>query len=279
MKRREMLQTTLLTGAATALLAGAADDDSFAGIIDTNISLFHWPFRRLPLDETDKLVAKLRSLGVTSAFAGTFEGLLHRDLAAANTRLAEACSRYPELSPIGSINPVLPGWEHDLHRCVNDHRMPGIRLHPNYHGYSLDDARFHRLLESAAKVGLFVQVAVSMEDTRTQSALVSVPDADLSPLPDVLTKVKSARVQLLNFKPRAALLEPLTKLPNLFFDTALADGTDAVASLIAATGPERVLFGSHAPFLVPEGALIRVHESGLESGVLRSLLRANAERL
>jgi len=279
MKRREMLQTTLLTGAASALLAGAEEDDSFAGILDSNISLFHWPFRRLPLDETDKLVAKLRSLGVTSAFAGSFEGLLHRDLAAANGRLADACSRFPELRPIGSINPAQPGWERDLHRCAKEHRMPGIRLHPNYHGYSLDEAHFHRLLDEAAKAGLFVQVAVSMEDTRTQSALVTVPDVDLSSLPEVLAKVKDARVQLINFKPRGAILNTLTKHLNIFFDTALADGTDAVASLIATTGLDRVLFGSHAPFLIPEAALIRVHESDLDAGVLRSLLRANAERL
>jgi len=279
MKRREMLQTTLLTGAATALLAGAADDDSFAGIIDSNVSLFHWPFRRLPLDETDKLVAKLSSLGVTSAFAGTFEGLLHRDLAAANDRLAEACSRHQELSAIGSINPALPGWERHLDHCAKELRMPGIRLHPNYHSYSLDEEPFHRLLDEAAKAGLFVQIAVAMEDTRTQSALASVPDVDLSPLPEILAKAREARVQLLNFKPRSAILKSLTKLPNLLFDTALADGTDAIASLISATGPGRVLFGSHTPFLIPEAALIRVHESDLDAVTLRYLLRANAERL
>lgn len=283
MNRREILQTALLTGTAPALFAEAgmavAAEESFAGIVDSNVSLFHWPFRRLPLDETDKLVAKLNSLGVTSAMAGTFEGLLHRDLAAANARLAEACDSNPELVAIGSINPALPDWEQDLHRCATTHRMPGIRLHPNYHGYRLDDARFLRLLDEAAKAGLFVQLAVAMEDTRTQSALAAVPDVDLTPLPEGLVSAKSVRVQLLNFKPRGPILQALAALPNLFFDTAFADGTDAVASLIAATGPDRVLFGSDAPFLIPEAALIRVHESGLEPAILRSLLRANAERL
>lgn len=279
MKRREMLQTTLFTAASAAFPAGADDDEDFGGIIDSNVSLFHWPFRRIPLDDPGRLVAKLRSLGVTSAFAGTFEGLLHRDLSAANARLASVCSDHPELNAVGAINPALPGWEDDLHRCASLHGMPGIRLHPNYHGYRLDEPCFHRLLDEVVKAGVFVQLAVSMEDTRTQSALAAVPDVDLAALPAVLARTKTVRVQLLNYKPRGPLLPTLTALPNLFFDTALADGTDAVASLIDAAGPDRVLFGSHAPFLIPEAALIRVHESDPDAATLRLILRANAERL
>ncbi|MGV2337682.1 MAG UNVERIFIED_CONTAM: hypothetical protein LVR18_27560 [Planctomycetaceae bacterium] len=33
-------------------------------IVDTNISLFRWPFRRLPLDDTQELCTTLHSLGV-----------------------------------------------------------------------------------------------------------------------------------------------------------------------------------------------------------------------
>ena len=94
-----------------------------------------------------------------------------------------------------------------------------------------------------------------------------------------MAKVPGARVQLLNLRPGGSQLATLAKIPGLFFDTARADGTDGVASLLAATGPDRVLFGSHAPFLIPEAALIRVHESALDPGPLRAVLRDNAEAL
>ncbi|MCB1086587.1 MAG: hypothetical protein KDM63_06050, partial [Verrucomicrobiae bacterium] len=106
MKRRVLLQSAvagsaavLLRGPTAAVAAAATDDEAeaeagkFEGILDSNLSLFHWPFRRLPLDETETLIAKLRALGVTKALAGSFEAIFHRDLASANGRLAEECAR------------------------------------------------------------------------------------------------------------------------------------------------------------------------------------------
>lgn len=283
MKRRRLLQTTL-AGSATAMLSGGlttavGDDSSFAGIIDSNVSLFRWPFRRLPLDETEKLVAKLRTLGTVEAWAGSFECVFHRDLASANARLIEECARFPELIPVGTVNPALPGWERDLDRCIGEFGMNAIRLHPTVHGYSLKDARFREMLVGAKEAGLLVQLAVTLEDSRTQHESFATPDADLSPLVASLAKVRGARVQLLNLRPRRSHMVELAAVPNLLFDAARADGTDGVASLLSTVGSERVLFGTHAPFLIPEAALIRVHESALDPAPLRSVLRENAEKL
>ncbi len=282
MKRRALLETALAAGAASVIAprpGGIADEAPGLRIVDTNISLFDWPFRRLPLDDTDALLEKMRSLGIARAWAGSFEGLLHRDLAAVNRRLADACAPHPELVPIGSVNPGLPGWEDDLKRCAGEHGMPGIRLHPNYHGYSLDDPRFARLLEFAAEAGLLVQLAALLEDPRTQSTLLQVPDVDLAPLPATLTRLPGARVQLLNWRPRGDLLEKLAEIPGLTFDIARVEATDGVAALLKAVPRDRVLFGTHAPFLIPEASLIRVHESALDGETLTAVLGENAARI
>src|ERR1051325_7891142 len=63
--------------------------DSPPEIIDTNVHLFDWPFRRLKYAETKALVAKLRRHRIRQAWAGSFEGLLHKNLDGVNARLAE----------------------------------------------------------------------------------------------------------------------------------------------------------------------------------------------
>ena len=283
MNRRDVL--SFAAGAATSLLPSAirADDSGESSdfrVVDTNVSLFRWPFRRLPLDDAETLVRKFRLLGINQAWAGSFEGILHRDIASVNRRLVEACQQWPELIPIGSVNPELPDWEADLRRCWQDHNMPGIRLHPNYHGYSLNDPCFERLLELATSADRFVQIAAAVEDTRTQHPKLQVPEEDLAPLADVVRRVPGSRVQILNCRPRGAVLDQLSKTPGVFLDTARVDGTDGVPLLVKALPDGRVLFGSHSPFLSPEAALIRVHESGqLDKPTLSAVYSGNADNV
>jgi hypothetical protein len=93
------------------------------------------------------------------------------------------------LLPFGTVNPALPDWEEDLRRCHEKYRMPGIRLYPSYHNYTLRSPAVARLLEQAHKRGLIVQLAVRMEDPRVHLPVTRTPPLDLDPLPELLAAV------------------------------------------------------------------------------------------
>ena len=247
--------------------------------IDTNVTLFRWPFRRLPLDSTVKLHDRLRGLGMTEAWAGSFEGVFHRDLRTVNQRLVRRCERDSFFRPLGSVNLSLPDWKNDLMCCIHEHRMTGIRLHPNYHQYNIRDQNFHDLIRIAASENIVVQIAVALEDTRTQNPLAAVPDVDLAGLELALEKNDGAKVQLLNCRSLSGLPRELTSCDNIFFDTSRMDSTDGLARIMEEVPADRILYGSHAPLLITEAALIRVHESNLSVQDRAKVLYVNALRL
>jgi hypothetical protein len=249
-------------------------------MIDVNVSLGPWPFRRFPGDTPSDLVARLKQRGVKQAWAGSFEGIFHRDTGSANARLAKACETSGLLLPFGSINPASPGWREDLRRCHEVHRMPGIRLHPNYHGYTLADAAFGDVLRAARDRKLIVQLALNLEDERTQHPLMRIPALDPAPLAKAVTGAPGVNLVVLN-RTRLPAGDALAALARagVHFDFAMTEGVGAVADLISVVTAERLVFGSHAPFQYFESALLKLKESAVAGGQAAAILSANAGRL
>ena len=254
-------------------------------MIDTNVDLFPWPFRRLAGDEPADLVARLRQKGVTQASAGSNEALLQRDVSAVNTRLAAACRQHGPgfLVAFGTVNPKQPDWQEDFRRCREVHRMVGIRLHPDYHGYTLDEPFVSALFGLAASHKMVVQISYGSEDPRTQFPLMMVPPVNLTALPGLVRSNPGLRVQVLNLGhwggPGVTHMNELLKLDNVYFDIAMTEHVGGVGELIASTSPSRVVFGTHYPFLYFESALLKVQEAGLTPDQAHAVLEDNARTL
>lgn len=285
MHRRRFLTHTAAT-LATALAARAASSPpKSSGLIDTNVSLSHWPTRHSWAADATQLVAKLRKHEVASAWTANFDAALQTDIAAANARLADACARHGGgiLQPVGTINPTYPDWAEDLRRCQESHGMAAIRLFPNYHGYQLDDPRFAQLLDAAAKRGLLVQIALSIEDDRSQNPALQAAPVAVAPLPDVLATLPSSRVMLLNAFSRViggnnAMLRRLTEA-GVIFEIATLELAAGIESMLKSVPGIRLCFGSHSPFYYFEAALLKLHESALTSEQLAAIRQGHAAAL
>jgi uncharacterized protein len=280
--RRGFLKGSLASAASAPLLESQAP--GAVPIVDTHVYLSRWPTRRMLGDQAPELVELLRGQGVSEAWAGSFDALLAKDVAAVNQRLARDCGEAGRgfLKPFGAVNPKLPDWQEDVRRCHEELRMPGLRIHPNYHNYTLRDPGFLELLRLAAERGLILQIAAWMEDERCHIPLMRVPRVDLSPLPALLEKVPGARVIVLNGFISPARLEPLLAQFGKYqvaFDFAMLDGMEELGKMARAVGIGRVVFGSYSPMFYFESALLKVREAALTPAESESVFARNARRL
>jgi predicted TIM-barrel fold metal-dependent hydrolase len=252
-------------------------------IVDVNVYLSRWPLRRLPCDELPRLIRKLRACGVTEAWASSFDGVLHKDVGGVNARLADDCRKGPPalLRPFGTVNPMLPDWREELRRCHEDYRMPGIRLHPGYHGYRLDNPAFGELLALAQRRGLIVQLVVRMEDPRTHHPLIRVPDVDTGPLPDLLAARGKLKLVLLGALQtvRGDALGRLVRAGEVYVEVSMLEGVGGIANLLGRLPVDRVLFGSHFPLFILESAVLKLQESELLPAQANAITHQNAQRL
>lgn len=292
--RRRFLRTlTLTAGALTwpGAVSGAPRrqeartsqaPDQTTEIIDTNVYVGNWPFHRLRADSPAVLVDQLRSHGVTQAWTGTFDGLFQKDIRRLNAHLAETCQRYGDglLVPFGTVNPQLTDWEEDLRLIAERYEMPGIRIHPNYQNYALDDASFIELLERAARYNLIVQLVPWMEDERHHHTEMPVATVDLSPLPAALAEVPDVQLVLLNgFRAVGGLPEALLSNDNVYFDFSKLDVLLGLRALIDEVPVERILFGSFSPMFYFEQAPLKMKESAVTDTESLAIYRENAQQL
>ena len=252
-------------------------------MIDTNVSIGHWPFHKLPGSQPTSVTASLERNGIHQAWVNNLEGLFDRDITSVNQRLVEFCGQAPSglLVPFGTINPTLPAWEEDLQRCVVAHKFRGIRLHPGAHGYDLNHPALAPLLALAAERNLIVQLVVMMEDERTQHPVFRIPAVDLAPLPQLVKTIPSLRLVVLNAFRKLTLDDAATLAASgrVWFDIAMLEGVDRVSALVEKVGAERILFGSHFPLFYIESAVLKLRETMLPGTIVEMIKVKNAQKL
>jgi uncharacterized protein len=269
----------------------AATLTEVSGIIDTNVNLFDWPFRRLKYRDTKTLMAKLRRHRVTEAWAGSFEALLSKDMSGVNTRLAEECRTQGPgfLVPFGSVNLAWPDWEEDVRRCHELHKMPGLRIYPGYQPFDLGHPAMESLVKMTAERGLILQVVFGMEDPRVHHPIINVGPVTVPPLLKAMKSTPNAKVELLHFPGSSPGdgLSQFMRQTNSVMDISRLEGNGAIGRMIGTiTGlpssrvpVDRIIFGSHAPYFPLETALLKLIESPLNGEQLEAIMQGNARRL
>lgn len=224
----------------------------------------------------DEFVAGMDTLGVDVSVVFTYDGLLHPS-PAANDSLARFVAAAPErLVAFATVDPRDPGAGGEIERCVREHGMRGVKLHPWLQGFSAHEPGLQAVCESAAALGVPVLFHDGTPPFSTPLQLAS----------------------LARREPRTTLVLGHGGLHDLWREAIAAVATTenvhlcmcgtpgyAMRAIVARCPLERLLFGTDAglrPEPVQRYARLRIlqlDELGLDDPQRRAILELNPRRL
>lgn len=253
--------------------------------IDMNAYLGHWPFRRLRHSDAAGLLALMDRAGIDRACVSSASAIFYKNSHAGNEELAEQIAGHGDrLIPFAVINPAYVDWEYDLGVCAEEFGARGLRLYPNYHGYSLGDACCNELIAAAAERGMIVSIPLRQIDQRQRHWLLEIPDVALRDLEGLVERHPQAQFLFVNGMGYSGsrLGRADNGLPANYaigISRLSAVMANETGTLVQNLGAERVVLGTGMPFKYPEPALLKVEVLDAPEETKQAILGGNAERL
>lgn len=253
-------------------------------IFDINAYLGHFAFRQLRHNTPEALLRLMDSKGIERAAVSSASAITYRNCQSGNEELFAAVKPHRDrLIPLAVINPFYAGWRDDLEICHREFGIRGLRIYPKWHNYALADPCAEELISAAVERKLPVSIPFRVEDYRQRSWLVDVPDIPPAEVVDLVKKHPKGRFILLN----AAGLNgtPLGRageLPtNYVIEISRASAVlgNEIGQLLAALGPDRLVFGSGMPFTYPDPALLKLEVLEAPQDVKEQIRWRNAAAL
>lgn len=258
-------------------------------LFDVNAAVGNWPYRHVPCNTPERLLARMDRLNIRRAAVSGLENVFYKDCLAGNRDLHALLQPHADrMVPLFTINPAFPGWSADLDLCVGDLGLSagrgGIRLHPGYHQYALDGGEAGALLERCATLDLPVVISARLEDERTHHWLSRVPAVTVDAVTAAIAAHQSVRWVVCGLRApqvRAVwrALEQQGAAARVLFDLSLVQGPiDECRLLAAAVGAERLAFGTNLPLTIPESPVLALAYSDLPAPTVAAIGGGNAAR-
>jgi len=204
--------------------------------------------------------------------------------AATTARQVERINRYildeavshPRFIPCGTLHAEFEDYADEL-LWMREHGIFGVKLHPEFQHFALDDDRLFPMYEEMEKNDMFL--IAHMGDPRVN---VSGPKRML-PIARTFPKLRCIATHLGNRGDwDIEKIRPLTRLPNVYTDISSSfsyvEDKAPLFPILAEYDPGHVFFGSDYPIWDPKKELDKTLALGFEQGFLEDVLFNNFAR-
>jgi hypothetical protein len=170
-------------------------------------------------------------------------------------------------------NPRVPGYLEEAERHLEHPRFLGMKLHPLLDGYHPNDPAVHPLMELLRERRMPVLIhcghPIFTLPWSIEELIVNFPD-----VPVVLGHMGHGNIVYIN-----ASIDVAARNPRVYLETSGMPMHTKIAEAVERVGPDRVMYGSDAPFHHPKIEIEKVRVSGLEPGLVERVLGLNAVSL
>lgn len=251
-------------------------------IIDVDVHLGHYPFRRLRNHAPETMLSLMDRSGISRAVVSFLPSLFYKDAHSGNEEFAEALQgRTDRLTGLATLDPTYAGWERDLEECVDRFELKGLRLAPNYHGYSLSDPAGRAILRAAVRHNLPVAISQRLEDRRQRHLWDAAPDLRFSEVAEAAREHPDLRLLLLNWSALSGSAIRQAGLRGrclIDFARLSVVPQNTIPRLVDSLGVEAIAFGSHIPFNYPGPSLVKLAILELSAEEKEKIAWRNAAR-
>lgn len=231
-------------------------------IFDAHMHVGEFPLFDVRLDR-DGLAELMRAHGIDACL------VFHPD----NEYVRRVVEDVPGAYGLVWANPRLPGYLDAALELLDHPRFLGVKLHPLLDGYHPNDPIVHPLAGVLAERGLPVLVHCghpiftlpwSIEELARSFPVLRV----------VLGHMGHGNVVYIN-----AAIDVAERNPHVYLETSGMPMHTKIREAVRRAGPDRVLYGSDAPFHHPEVEIRKVELSGLEPDLVERVLSRNGRLL
>ena len=182
--------------------------------------------------------------------------------------------------PFGSVHFMADDWEEELER-IKSLGLKGIKLHPDYQGFEIDDEKMIPIYKKCAELGLIVMFHAGL-DCVSPNHIHARPEASLK----AHMLVPELTMVLAHMGGNDMADDVLKYLAgadgNLFFDTSfIADRYDdsLVEEIILKHGSDRILFATDCPWCSGKAETDMINRLNLSEADKDNIFYKNAQRL
>ena len=257
-------------------------------LLDINSYIGHWPFKRLRYNTCASLLERMNKFGVDVSVISSLNGIFYKNTQSSNEELHEEIGsdkRFRDrFIPFGVINPIYAGWRDDIRTCCDKMGMKGIRVHPLYHDYEVNDPSLIELVKHARDRDLVVAFSLRMVDSRQRSWMDVSKEWELKDLIPIVRAVPGAKFFILNLANSLKLKDEDTnylKKASILFDTSGREIKN-LHELLGQFGKDKFAFGTHSPILDYVTGLLRIEamrENEADGNTKELLKSGNARRM